>query len=162
MISALTPLAKTLRKNQTEAEKLVWRQLRSKGLSGLKFRRQQPIGDYIVDFVCLEKKLIIEVDGGQHAENENDRKRDAWLQSEGFAVLRFWNNDVLGNLEGVMERIYQSCGSPSSQAPPLKGGEEKEKTPPSRRRSSQTSRSLLRGSSFPSTLRGEGQGGGER
>jgi very-short-patch-repair endonuclease len=80
-MNTLVPLAKTLRKNQTEAEKLLWRQLRSKGLSGLKFRRQQPIGDDIVDFVCLEKKLIIEVDGGQHAENENDQRRDAWLQS---------------------------------------------------------------------------------
>ena len=124
MTNTLTPLAKTLRKNQTEAEKIIWRQLRSKGLSGLKFRRQQPIGDYIVDFVCLEKKLIIEVDGGQHAESENDQKRDAWLQSEGYTVLRFWNNDVLGNVEGVMEMIYRNCGAPSPQSPPLKGGEE--------------------------------------
>jgi urease accessory protein len=127
MTNTLTPLAKTLRKNQTEAERLLWRQLRSKGLSGRKFRRQQPIGAYIVDFVCLEKMLIIEVDGGQHTENENDRRRDAWLQSEGYTVLRFWNNDVLGNLEGVMERIHQNCGAPSPQSPPLKGGEEKGK-----------------------------------
>jgi urease accessory protein len=90
-----------------------------------KIRRQQPIGDYIVDFVCLEKMLIIEVDGGQHAENENDRRRDAWLQSEGYTVLRFWNNDVLGNLGGVMERICEYCGAPSPQSPPLQGGEEK-------------------------------------
>src|SRR5512139_2401809 len=123
MTNTLTPLAKTLRKNQTEAERLLWRQLRSKGLSGRKFRRQQPIGPFIVDFVCLEKMLIIEVDGGQHAENENDQRRDAWLQSEGYRVLRFWNYDVLIRLEGVMEEIYQKCGSPSPQSPPLKGGE---------------------------------------
>ena len=118
-----------LRKNQTEAEKLLWRQLRSKGLSGLKFRRQQPIGNYIVDFVCLDEMLIIEVDGGQHADDEKDQKRDSWLQKEGFKVLRFWNNDVLGNLESVMKVIYQNCGSPSPQSPPLKGGEEKGKAP---------------------------------
>ena len=135
MTNPLTPLAKMLRKNQTEAEKLLWRGLRSKGLSGLKFRRQQPIGNYIVDFVCLDEMLIIEVDGGQHADDEGDLKRDSWLQKEGFRVLRFWNNDVLGNLDGVTEVILQYCGSPSPQSPParlsssqaLKGGEEKRK-----------------------------------
>jgi urease accessory protein len=125
MTNPLTPLAKMLRKNQTEAEKLLWRQLRSKGLSGLKFRRQQPMGNYIVDFVCLDKMLIIEVDGGQHAEDEGDQKRDSWLQKEGFKVMRFWNNEVLKNLDGVTEVILKYCGSPSPQSPPLKGGEER-------------------------------------
>jgi urease accessory protein len=72
--------------------------------------------------VCLEKKLIIEVDGGQHSENEHDRSRDAWLQGEGYTVLRFWNNDVLGNMGGVMEVISRHCGSPSPLPPPLEGG----------------------------------------
>jgi len=125
MRNAITPLAKALRKNQTEAEKLLWRLLLAKGLSGLKFRRQQPIGDYIVDFACLEKMLIIEVDGGQHSENENDQRRDAWLRSRGYTVLRFWNNDVLSNLEGVMERISKQVASPSPHSPPLKGGAKK-------------------------------------
>ena len=126
MTSILTPHAKNLRKNQTEAEKVLWRHLRSKGLSGLKFRRQQPIGACIVDFVCLEKRLVIEVDGGQHSNSEEDRRRDAWLQSEGYAVLRFWNNEVLGNMDGVMEMIWRRCGAPSPQSPPLdKGGEVK-------------------------------------
>ena len=126
MTSNLTPLAKQLRRSQTEAEKALWRHLRSKGLSGLKFRRQQPIGAYIVDFVCFENKLIIEVDGGQHSNSEEDRRRDVWLQSEGYAVLRFWNNEVLGNLDGVMEAIWRRCGAPSPQSPPLdKGGEVK-------------------------------------
>jgi very-short-patch-repair endonuclease len=97
--------------------------VRSKGLSGLKFRRQQPIGVHIVDFVCLEKKLIIEVDGGQHANSEEDRRRDAWLQGEGYVVLRFWNNEVLGNLDGVMEAIWRRCGAPSPNPSPRGRGE---------------------------------------
>jgi very-short-patch-repair endonuclease len=121
--NSLTPRAKSLRKNQTEAEQALWRHVRSKGLSGLKFRRQQPIGVYIVDFVCLEKKLIIEVDGGQHANSEEDRRRDAWLQSEGYAVLRFWNNEVLGNMEGVMEVIWRRCGAPSPPPLPSREGD---------------------------------------
>jgi len=83
------------------------------------------MGNYIVDFVCLDKMLIIEVDGGQHADDEKDQKRDSWLQKEGFKVLRFWNNDVIGNLDGVTEVILKYCGSPSPQSPPLKGGEER-------------------------------------
>jgi very-short-patch-repair endonuclease len=115
LTNPLTSFAKNHRKNQTEAEMALWRRLRSKGMPGLKFRRQQPIGVYIVDFVCLEKKLIIEVDGGQHANSEEDRRRDAWLQGEGYSVLRFWNNEVLGNLDGVMEIIWRRCGAPSPQ-----------------------------------------------
>ncbi len=76
-------------------------------MEGLKFRRQQPIGSYIVDFVCFSKMLVIEVDGGQHAENEKDKQRDAWLRGEGFKVLRFWNNEVLQNIEGVLETILR-------------------------------------------------------
>ncbi len=85
--------------------KLIWRHLRAKQIEELKFRRQQPIGNYVVDFICLEKSLVIEADGGQHADNTKDEERDAWLTSEGFKVLRFWNNEVLTNMEGVLEVI---------------------------------------------------------
>ncbi|MFZ3091386.1 MAG: endonuclease domain-containing protein [Nitrospirota bacterium] len=103
-------MAKTLRKRPTDAEILLWRYLRSKQLEGMKFRRQQPIGRYVVDFVCFEKKIIIEVDGGQHSvETEKDKERDEWFKSQGFKVLRFWNNEVLANTQGVLEVIRTNC-----------------------------------------------------
>lgn len=100
---------KNLRKNLTYAERLLWRQLRAKNFQGLKFRRQEPIGDYIVDFVCFEKNLILEIDGGQHAENkQKDIERDKWFESQGFRTLRFWNNEVITNLAGVIEKIRKN------------------------------------------------------
>ncbi|OGX35798.1 MAG: hypothetical protein A3C36_01365, partial [Omnitrophica WOR_2 bacterium RIFCSPHIGHO2_02_FULL_52_10] len=99
-----TTLARALRNDATEAEKHLWYVLRGKNL-GVKFRRQAAIGQYIVDFVCFERRLIVEVDGGQHAENRQDKVRDKWLEKEGFVVLRFWNSEVLGNREGVVEKI---------------------------------------------------------
>ncbi|MCC2113717.1 MAG: precorrin-8X methylmutase [Hyphomicrobiales bacterium] len=96
--------AKTLRTNQTEAEQNLWFELRDRRLQGFKFRRQVPIGHFIVDFLCSEKKLIVEVDGGQHAEKV-DAERDKWLNDEGYRIVRYWNNDVLGNPEGVLEDI---------------------------------------------------------
>ena len=109
-----THIAKNLRKNLTDAEKLLWRKLRAKQIEGLRFRRQQPIGNYIVDFVCFEKLVVLEVDGGQHAEAaDQDRKRDEWLKNQGFTVLRFWNNQVLRNIAGVMQEIDTFLGSPS-------------------------------------------------
>ena len=119
--SIYTQRARTLRKQSTHAEKLLWRHLRSKQLQGVKFRRQQPIGKYIVDFVCFPHKLVIELDGGQHSlpsEHLKDQRRDVWLQAQGFKVLRFWNNDVLGNIEGVMETIFvEVLGASSSPSP---------------------------------------------
>jgi very-short-patch-repair endonuclease len=106
-----TNLAKTLRKNQSESEEKLWTSLRANRFAGIKFTRQQPIGNYIVDFVCYDKKLIIEVDGGQHNEvpvSEKDGQRTEWLESQGFRVLRFWNNEVLENTEGVLEKIRES------------------------------------------------------
>ncbi len=100
--------AKALRKRPTDVEMLLWRHLRAKQLKGLKFRRQQPIGRYIVDFVCFENRVIIEVDGGQHTA-ETDGERDEWLIGQGFRVLRFWNNEVLANTQGVLEVIIDSC-----------------------------------------------------
>lgn len=103
--------ARELRQNQTEAERLLWSKLRSKQLASMKFRRQQPIGSYIVDFVSFESKLIIEIDGGQHNEQEareQDLQRTGYLEGRGYRVLRFWNNEVLTNIEGVAEKIKES------------------------------------------------------
>jgi very-short-patch-repair endonuclease len=98
--------AKSLRSNQTDAEAKLWYHLRAYRFMGLKFKRQKPVGNYIVDFVCIEKKLIIELDGGQHAEKaEYDKARTKFLESEGYHVLRFWNHEVLNELEAVLEFI---------------------------------------------------------
>ena len=106
----LVTKAKELRETETEAEHKIWSLLRAKKLNGIKFRRQENIGNYIVDFVSFEKKLIIEVDGGQHNSEENktsDEARTAWFESQGFRILRFWNNEVLSNMDGVMARIKE-------------------------------------------------------
>ncbi|MBI5007398.1 MAG: succinate dehydrogenase assembly factor 2 [Nitrosomonadales bacterium] len=116
MSSSRNAFAKQLRRNMTDAESLLWYHLRGHRLCGMKFKRQQPLGDYIVDFVSFEKRLVIEVDGGQHLESEADKVRDAWLEGQGFRILRFWNNEVLGEAETVLERILQEI-SPSP--PPL-------------------------------------------
>ncbi len=101
--------AKSLRRNQTDAEGLLWHYLRNKQLDGYKFRRQQPIGPCIVDFACLPEKLLIELDGGQHAEQEAyDERRDQFLQSKGYRVLRFWNNEIFDNCFAVLEQIYHA------------------------------------------------------
>ncbi len=104
-------LARKLRYGHTDAEKALWAKLRNRQLEGVKFRRQQPLGAYIVDFISLDRKIIFEIDGGQHNEDEV-RKRDAgratWLQERGYQVLRFWNNEVLVNMDGVLERIRES------------------------------------------------------
>jgi adenine-specific DNA-methyltransferase len=99
----------------TDAEQLLWRQLRDRQFAGIKFRRQEPIGPYFADFCCVERKLIIEVDGGQHddaAQIEYDRRRTAELKRRGYRVLRFWNNEVLGELTGVLEVIEEIIASP--------------------------------------------------
>ncbi len=104
-----TARARKMRKNLTDAEKKLWRHIRLKNIGGNKFRRQQPIGKYIVDFMCLEKKLIVEVDGGQHSEEiPYDNERTAWLESEGYRVLRFWNNEVLEDVKIVSEVIVRA------------------------------------------------------
>ncbi|MDZ7804433.1 endonuclease domain-containing protein [Thiohalophilus sp.] len=99
-------LARNLRNNSTDVERLLWKYLRKQQLDGYKFRRQVVIEPYIVDFACFEAKLIIELDGGQHQlEEEKDRERDEFLKRCGYIVLRFWNNDVINNIEGVIETI---------------------------------------------------------
>ena len=116
--------ARRLRSNGTDAERSLWRELRGLALQGTHFRRQMAIGPYIVDFACMPAKLVIEVDGSQHGFKKNmksDEARTRWLEGEGFRVLRFWNNDVLRNIEGVMQAIYvELYGGMAAEPKPFK------------------------------------------
>jgi adenine-specific DNA-methyltransferase len=103
----LTSRSRALRKNATDAERKLWSALRGRQLNGLKFRKQVEIDGYVVDFLCAEHRLIIEVDGGQHTP-ERDARRTAYLESLGFRLIRFWNNDVLENLDGVWTMIEKA------------------------------------------------------
>jgi very-short-patch-repair endonuclease len=126
--------AKSMRFEMTDAETVLWKQLRAHRLNHLGFRRQSPIGPYIVDFVCQEHRLVVELDGGQHANDRealHDAKRQKWLASRGYQVLRFWNSDVLQHCEAVLETITSAITHPippsRSAKPtdlPLKGGGE--------------------------------------
>lgn len=106
--SLIITRARSPRRTGTDAENLMWKHLRARRLGGHKFRRQVPIGRYIADFLCEEAALIVELDGGQHADNQTyDEARSHWLGTKGFHLLRFWNNDVLTNTESVLEKILQ-------------------------------------------------------
>jgi very-short-patch-repair endonuclease len=108
MRQSLLPLAKSMRSTSTQAESRLWWHLRAARFRGFKFRRQQPLGDYIVDFICFDRKLIVEVDGSQHLEAVwQDDVRTAWLESQGFTVLRFWNDAVLRDTGCVLEEILR-------------------------------------------------------
>jgi very-short-patch-repair endonuclease len=109
--------ARNLRRNMTDAEKRLWSVLRNRQLAGCKFRRQHPVGIYSLDFACPERLLAIEVDGGQHAGSTADVSRTAWLGSQGWLVLRFWNNDVLGNTEGVIRQITEALARRAEPSP---------------------------------------------
>jgi very-short-patch-repair endonuclease len=113
--------ARTLRLNMTAAERLFWRAVRDRQVEGAKFRRQFPIGPYVVDFVCLDARLIVELDGGQHADSIKDEDRTAWLQGEGFDVIRFWNNEVQENLGGVLWSVAEALKRPLTPALSHKG-----------------------------------------
>ena len=103
-------LARGLRKRSTNSERRLWKHLRARQMAGLKFRRQEPIGRYIVDFVCYEVNLVIELDGASHATQlEDDRRRDLWLQEQGFRVMRVLDTEVLANMQGVLEAIDRAC-----------------------------------------------------
>jgi very-short-patch-repair endonuclease len=117
--------ARALRRDMTSVERRIWSRLRAHRFQGFSFRRQAPIGPYIVDFLCPDARLIIEIDGGQHAlETNRDAVRDAWLREQGFVVLRFWNNEVLTNLSGVLHRVAEALRQPlpPSLTLPRKGG----------------------------------------
>jgi very-short-patch-repair endonuclease len=115
--------ARTLRQNMTEAERRIWQILRLSRMKGYKFRRQVPIGHYIADFVCHEARLIVEIDGGQHDRlSPRETERSGLLQSEGYRILRFWNDEVLANLDGVHQTIAAALGtSPPPKPSPIKG-----------------------------------------
>ncbi|MEX2034427.1 MAG: endonuclease domain-containing protein [Xanthobacteraceae bacterium] len=122
--------AKRLRKSMTDAERRLWYRLRAHRFEGCKFKRQVPIGPYIVDFACLNHGLVVELDGGQHAESDRDLARDEFLSAKGFRVLRFWNNDALKNSGGVLDEIVkvlrgQTCapspGALGAPPSPLRG-----------------------------------------
>ena len=113
-----TALARNLRRKATDAEKAMWRLLRNRQLAGCKFRRQVPLGDYIVDFVCYERDLVVEIDGGYHQmRTTEDAERTACLESQGFRVVRFWNNQVLSEPEAVLEAILLELQREDSPSP---------------------------------------------
>jgi very-short-patch-repair endonuclease len=124
--------ARRLRREQTDAERKLWSRLRDRRLCGARFRRQHPIGPFIADFCCTEAKLVIELDGGQHALRlREDQVRTKFLESQGYAVVRFWDNDVLTNIEGILERMAESIRSAGSRPSPcpLPKGERVQRRP---------------------------------
>ena len=117
-----TQKARSLRKGMTDAERLLWQHLRNRRLQGCKFRRQHSIGPYIADFVCADKMLVVELDGGQHSERVGyDERRTRYLEAKGYRVIRFWNNEVLQQTDAVLSSILNEIDSPSPRPSPLKG-----------------------------------------
>ena len=122
--------ARALRRNMTDAERLLWRSLRDRQMGGWKFRRQHPIRPFIVDFLCVERKLIIEVDGGQHASKvQEDASRAGYLRNKGYRILRFWNNQVLKETDAVLDAILTALedDTPSPRPSPPNLGERESK-----------------------------------
>jgi len=118
MKEQLIRFAKSMRRQPTNAEAIIWATLRGARMQGFKFKRQQPIGAYIVDFVCFECGLVVEIDGGQHADDVSaDQYRTQWLQSQGFRVLRFWNNEVIERRDDVLESIIRALREYPSPQP---------------------------------------------
>ena len=121
--------ARALRRSATDAEQIMWRLLRDRRLGGIKFRRQVPIGPFVADFASVAHRLVVELDGGQHAESVSDAKRDAYLASEGWRVLRFWNNDVMQTRGGVLESIANTIAlTRPALTPTLSRKRERERT----------------------------------
>jgi very-short-patch-repair endonuclease len=119
-------IARSLRRNPTQAEQRLWSRLRHRQLDGFRFRRQVPLGPYVVDLACLSARLIVEVDGGQHGwQGARDDMRTAWLEAAGFRVVRFWNNDVLANSDGVIQRIREILEAPPPRPSPARGESER-------------------------------------
>ena len=121
----MTEFARELRRSATPPERKLWNAISRFQVGGAKFRRQTPIGRYIADFYCTELKLAIEVDGITHTDPADDAERTAWLNSRGIQVLKFWNNEIMSNIEGVLVVIAEAvCARTPPPAPPAKGGEQ--------------------------------------
>ena len=120
-IVATSRHARALRGSMTDAERKLWHALRARRFAATKFRRQVPIGPYVADFLCYEKRLVIEVDGSQHADSKRDKVRDRWFAGNGFRVLRFWNNEVLTNLDGVSTAIVSALAERRYDPFPARG-----------------------------------------
>jgi very-short-patch-repair endonuclease len=118
-----TGLARRLRRDSTSAELRLWNRLRARSIDNHKFVLQQPVGRYVVDFICSEKRLVIEFDGGQHADSVRDRVRDQWFREHNYRILRFWNNDIISNMDGVLETIATALYANAPPHPvPASGG----------------------------------------
>jgi very-short-patch-repair endonuclease len=128
-----TDRSRSLRRDQTDVERKLWNRLNNRQIAGCKFVREEPIGPYFADFACRERKLVVELDGSQHAENPRDMVRDAYLTAQGYRVLRFWNGDVNAALTSVLDTIYaalEESPSPREQIPPPAGGERSSRRQP--------------------------------
>jgi very-short-patch-repair endonuclease len=113
--------SRALRKAPTDAERRLWSRIRQQQLHDARFRRQHPIGPYFADFACVEHRLVVELDGGQHADSASDAIRDEFMQQHGWRVLRYWNNDVMANIDGVLVAILQALDTPPPQPSHLQG-----------------------------------------
>jgi len=119
---ATNPQAARLRRNMTDAEKRIWYHVRDRRLGGFKFKRQWSLGPYVADFCCIERRLVVEIDGGQHSP-EKDARRTAELSAMGYRVVRYWNNDVLGNLDGVLMSLLAELQTHPHPGPLPQAGE---------------------------------------
>lgn len=118
-VRSIVATARKLRRSATDVERKLWHRIRDKQIEDFRFRRQRPIGKFIVDFICIDARLIVELDGGQHAENAlGDSKRTEFLESLGYKVVRFWNNEVIENMEGVLERLREELLTTRLLTPP--------------------------------------------
>ena len=119
---AINPHAQRLRREMTDAERRIWAQVRGRRFGGFKFKRQWSLGPYVVDFCCIDRKLVVEIDGGQHSEARDVRRTKA-LEAMGYRVVRFWNNDVFGNLEGVLTNLLAELETGPRPGPLPQAGE---------------------------------------
>ena len=154
------PFARELRRNMTDAERRLWGALRAQRFAGWKFRRQEPLGAYIADFICHDARLVIEIDGSQHAQSGRDVQRDLWFADQGYRVLRFWNNEVLAEFDAVLEKIWLTLSPSPFLSPNPSDGTTSHSTRLSKGDSQVAGYPRGRGETVPLPLGGRGQGRG--